>query len=85
MPGTLSQQQKAGGTIAAVAAASIDLCVLFGDHYRVCFLGFAVGAAPSPDGLVLFDPTSSCLAYGAFVALRSTAFSRPCVVRLFIC
>ena len=48
------------------------------------FEGLAAGAAPSPDRLVLSDPTSSCLAYGDFVALRSTACGRPCVVRFII-
>ena len=33
----------------------------------------AVGEAPSADGRVLFDLASSCLAYGAVVALRSSA------------
>ena len=33
----------------------------------------AVGEAPSPDGRVLSDLGSSCLAYGAVVALRSSA------------
>ena len=33
----------------------------------------AVGEAPSPDGRVLPDLASSCLAYGAVVALRSSA------------
>ena len=41
----------------------------------------AVGEAPiSPDGRVLSDLVSSCLAYGAFVALRSSA----CVVSLIL-
>ena len=33
----------------------------------------AVGDAPSPDGRVLSDLASSCLAYGAVVALPSSA------------
>ena len=33
----------------------------------------AVGEAPSPDGRVLSDLASSCLAYGAVVTLRSSA------------
>ena len=33
----------------------------------------AVGEAPSPDGRVLSDLASSCLAYGAVVALLSSA------------
>ena len=33
----------------------------------------AVGEAPSPDGRVLSDLASSCLAYAAVVALRSLA------------
>ena len=37
-----------------------------------------VGEATSPDGHVLSDMASSCLAYGAFVTLRSSA----CVVSL---
>ena len=49
------------------------------------FVGFALGAAPSPDGLVLFDPVSICLGYEA-LALWSTAcgISSSCVVRLNI-
>ena len=35
----------------------------------------AVGEAPSPDGRVLSDLASSCLAYGTVVALRSSAGS----------
>ena len=33
----------------------------------------AVGEAPSPDGCVLSDLASTCLAYEAVVALRSSA------------
>ena len=39
-----------------------------------------MGAAPSPDGLVLSDPASSCLGYVA-VALRSTACGRSYICR----
>ena len=53
------------------------------DDYRVLLVGFAVGAVPSLDGLVLSDPASRCLAYGA-VGRRSTSCGRPCVVRLII-
>ena len=45
-------------------------------------VGFAVGAAPSP-GLVLSDPPSSCLGYGA-VSRLSTARGCSYVVRLMI-
>ena len=46
-------------------------------------VGIAVGAAPSPDGLVLSDPASSCLGYGA-VTLWSIGSGRSYLCRAFI-
>ena len=42
------------------------------EHNTNCYTS-AVGEAPSPDGRVLSDLASSCLAYAAVVALRSSA------------
>ena len=81
---TLPQQQKAGGTRAALRSCRKHRSLYFVRTTAVYVLvGFAAGESPSPDGLVLSDPASSCLGYGA-VAMRSTACGRSFVVRLII-
>ena len=67
-----SSRRLVAQELPCVAAASIDLCVLCEHDSRVRTRRFGVEATPSPDGLVLSDPASSGLGYGA-VALRSTA------------